>query len=545
MTNKVVFASNINIGQNGAENDDDFLFKCFIDHPALAELRDLSSPVMFALGSTGIGKTAMLKMLEHQEENCSALEVHDMAMNHIANSDTIGFMKSIEVDLSLFFQALWKHVLCIEYIKLIVRERDRDKFKFLLGRIVSGRGRDRVREKLEKFVEDNQDRFWNTIDENVIELTNALESNVNAELGGEVDKFVAKAGYARGLSAEKKVQLQQRAKKFVNQSVVTELASVIGGLGDYTRGREDRYFVTIDGLDENWVDGSLKYQLIQALFEALKPLRKLRNFKVVVSLRNDIFEKMIREMPSSQGQLEKFNDLIVRVKWSREQLRSLTDKRLNYLFRWKYSSSDVFFNDVFGQKIDNRISTWQYLIERTMLRPRDVINFVNAALQASEGKSTVSKTNFMKGEGAYSQLRLDTLKFEWGVTFPGISAHLDMLIGRPPYFTASELMTSKLVEDLYYSLGQTEALRRDPIWERIERSGGVDPHELGAEVFQRLHLVGAVGIKVDKETPWDWIYESGRPLQVHQISSATRVKIHPMLYAALKTVPERQTNSAA
>lgn len=33
MVKKIVFLSNINIGQNGAETDDEFLFKCFVDHP--------------------------------------------------------------------------------------------------------------------------------------------------------------------------------------------------------------------------------------------------------------------------------------------------------------------------------------------------------------------------------------------------------------------------------------------------------------------------------------------------------------------------------
>jgi hypothetical protein len=33
MVKKIVFLSNINIGQNGAETDDEFPFKCFVDHP--------------------------------------------------------------------------------------------------------------------------------------------------------------------------------------------------------------------------------------------------------------------------------------------------------------------------------------------------------------------------------------------------------------------------------------------------------------------------------------------------------------------------------
>ena len=159
VSNKVVFASNINIGQNGAENDDEFLFKCFIDHDALAELTDINSRSNFILGSTGSGKTALLRMIEKNQENCEPLEVHEMAMNHIANSNVIQFLQSIDVDLSIFFQALWRHVICIEYIKLFTRTEDKDKFRYLQIRIIDLINRDNIRKKFERFIEENENKF--------------------------------------------------------------------------------------------------------------------------------------------------------------------------------------------------------------------------------------------------------------------------------------------------------------------------------------------------------------------------------------------------
>ena len=136
MANKIVFSSNINIGQNGAENDDEFLFKCFIDHHALSELTDINNPTNFVLGSTGSGKTALLRMIEKNADNCQPFEVHEMAMNHITNSDVVQFLQSIEVDLSIFFQALWRHVICIEYIKLVIQADTKDKFRYIRSKIV-------------------------------------------------------------------------------------------------------------------------------------------------------------------------------------------------------------------------------------------------------------------------------------------------------------------------------------------------------------------------------------------------------------------------
>lgn len=180
MANKVVFSSNINIGQNGAENDDEFLFRCFVDHQALSELKDIKNPTNFVLGSTGSGKTALLRMIEKNEENCESFEVHEMAMNHITNSNVIQFLRSIEVDLSIFFQDLWRHVICIEYIKLVTKADTKDKFRYIRTKIVDFVRRENAREKLVKFLDENENKFWNTIDENIIEITDALEDSLSA-----------------------------------------------------------------------------------------------------------------------------------------------------------------------------------------------------------------------------------------------------------------------------------------------------------------------------------------------------------------------------
>lgn len=495
---------------------------------------------MFALGSTGIGKTALLRMIEHQEQNCASLELRDMAMSHISNSDVIQFLQSIDVDLSLFFQALWRHVICIEYIKLIGFAENKDKFRFWSQRICDFITGDKSRQRFEKFLEENTERFWHTLDENVVEFTKGLEQSVTAELGGEVEKFNAHAGYAKHLKTEKKTQLQQRAKKFIDTGTIAELGHVISTLADYMRARQDKYYLLVDKLDEHWVDENIKFHLIHSLFDALQSLRKLKNFKVIVALRSDIYERMIRETPTSLGQLEKYNDLIVRIRWTKEQLWSLAERRINHLFKWRYSSENVHFDDVFLSKVDGRLNVWSYIVARTLFRPRDVINFINFALQSAEGKSSVSKNHLLKAEHAYSDLRLETLKFEWSGTYPGISPMLDLLSGMRPYFLVKEFCGEDLVSRLYDEIGSTEAGQRDQLWKSISNSLAGDtilaPLAVVREVLFRLHLTGAVGIKVSSSLAWQWIYETQKPIQLHSIDLDTRVEIHPMLHFSLHNV---------
>ncbi|MET4102896.1 hypothetical protein ABIE58_002332 [Roseovarius sp. MBR-78] len=535
--NKIILNEDANIGQNGAENDDEFLFKCFIDHPSYNVITDVNSPTTFLLGSTGAGKTAILRMINRQEDNVADLAVHDMAMNHIANSDTIIFLKTLNVDLNLFFQALWRHVFCIEYIKLAIHARDKDQFQYKIAKIYDSLTRNKTREKLENFIANHEEQFWNTIDENVIELTDSLEREFSANFGGELRKFVTRAGYVHGLGSQQKIQLQQRARKFLNDATLSELPAVISALSDFTRGRQDKYYITVDGLDEHWVDEDIKFQLIQALFESLKGLKKLRNFQVVVALRNDLYVKMVRETPSSRRQLEKYDDLIIRMRWTDGQLKDLAEKRIGEMFRKKYSSENVRFEDIFKQRPTTKSDPWDFIFERTLRRPRDVINFINLAMRASEGKSAVSKNAFLKGEADYSNLRLETLKHEWSGTFPGIYILLELLRDRPAYRETSELLHTKFIEQLYDAFGQDKALYSDEIWLRlvsfVNESIILEPIELAQMVLYRLHLIGSVGLKLRNDRPWDWIFETNRPVSEQQIDSTTKFRVHPMLFAAL------------
>lgn len=535
--NKIVFSDSVNIGQNGAEHDDEFLFKCFIDHPAYSEVTNVNTPTTFLLGSTGAGKTAILRMINKNEENVSDLAVHDMSMNHIANSDTILFLTSLGVDLNLFFQALWKHVFCIEYIKVAIRARDREGFRYKIGRMLDALTPGRPREKLEKFIDNHENQFWNTVDENVIELTDNLEDEFSASFGGELKKFSAKAGYVHSLGSQQKIQLKQRARKFLNDATLSEIPAVISALSDYTRGRQDKYYITVDGLDEHWVDEDIKFHLIQALFESLKNLKKLRNFQVVVSLRNDLYVKMVRETPAARRQIEKYDDLIVRLRWSEPQLRELAERRIGEMCRRQYSSENVGFSDVFKQKPSSKSDPWSYIYDRTLRRPRDVINFINLAIQASDNKSAVSKNNFLKGEANYSNLRLETLIHEWSGTFPGIAILLEQLRSLPAYRSASELAHNGFIEELYDTFGRDSSLHNDEIWHRLFSYVNddilLDPIELCQLVLYRLHLVGAIGLKLREERPWDWIFETNRPVSEPQIDITTKFRVHPMLFAAL------------
>lgn len=62
--NPVVLQPDTNIGMSSAETDDEFLFNCFVNHPAMEAATNLESAKIFLSGRTGTGKTAFLRMIE-------------------------------------------------------------------------------------------------------------------------------------------------------------------------------------------------------------------------------------------------------------------------------------------------------------------------------------------------------------------------------------------------------------------------------------------------------------------------------------------------
>lgn len=190
----IVLRPDATIGNVGAETDDEFLFKCFVDHPALAEIRDMSNSKMFLLGSTGIGKTAILRMLDKNEDSAQWLDLSEMALNYLANSDAVAFMIGIGVDLSIFFQALWKHVILVEFAKSALRIDRQESRSNLLSRLFGGSLKnDSYRRELEEFIDKYHGDFWNTVDQTVIDVTKKLEQDVQAEFGVELSKVHGKA----------------------------------------------------------------------------------------------------------------------------------------------------------------------------------------------------------------------------------------------------------------------------------------------------------------------------------------------------------------
>ena len=112
ISEKFKFRRHASVGAAAAEEDNQFLSECFHDTGDLNILKDCQDPRRIAVGRTGIGKTALLRKFE-EENDAIVIVPESLSFNYLANSTILQFFLEAGVKLDLFFKLLWRHLFTI------------------------------------------------------------------------------------------------------------------------------------------------------------------------------------------------------------------------------------------------------------------------------------------------------------------------------------------------------------------------------------------------------------------------------------------------
>jgi hypothetical protein len=532
VVNPVVLRRGAGIGTGNAETDDKFLFDCFVEYPPVQDCRQPESPVMVVAGRTGSGKTAILRYLEAKSRHATAIDPFEMSMGYVSNSDALRFLQAIGADLDLFFQVLWKHVLCIEYIRLRWDVDSTEKSQNIFLKLFDRFTRDDRKKKSLEYIRKWQGKFWITMDQNIKELTEVIESKLHAEIGGEIDKFKAGGQYDKRMSREKKSEIVARTRKIISSEQLAELHGVIEMLAAQDND-QGTFYLTIDRLDERWVDDTVRFRMIKGLVESLRSFRKVKNLKILVALREDVIERVVQETADISFQREKFEDLMVRLRWSKYELKLLIDKRLNLLFKRQYGAAQVGFSDIFPPTVGGK-SSLDWVLERTLMRPRDAITLVNECIDASNNQASISVSAMRKAEVEFARRRKDALVQEWKSSFPLLDDVLNLFTSkRKSGVDLLELMDK--VDDFCTAIYGTKQQGFDPVWEVChayadsKRKTALD---VLADLTAVLYRVGAIGVKVRAQDKFAYAHIDQPLISANLLTVDSKVRLHPMLQAA-------------
>tara|TARA_Y100000815_G_scaffold143607_1_gene129936 strand:+ start:436 stop:2067 length:1632 start_codon:yes stop_codon:yes gene_type:complete len=536
--NTIKLQAGVNIGQASAENDDEFLFDSFVENPIMSYFSRGAIEKNFILGRTGSGKTAILRIIQRSNAGSVEIDVYELSMTYIANSDIFAFLNSINADLSLFFQYLWRHVLLSRYIQErfnVDSEGSGNNFiSALRNRFIS----DKKKNRALKYIEDWRDKLWVDTDEIVKEVAQRTERQLEGEMGGEFSKFRVRGGLGYKVSSEKRAELQRRVKNIINPEQLQDTSKVLAALKEYEGGSKyNDVHILIDKIDENWVDESVRFQVIRGLIEAVRVFRGVKNCHIAVALRTDVYERVVQETADIGFQRDKYEDYFSRIKWQKKELKAIVNKRINSLFRRRYTKDNVFIEDVFTNNV-GQLEPFDYMLQRTLYRPRDIIDFVNICLARSVGQGTVTARDVREAEGEYSARRRDALLAEWKAALPSLGILLKLLVGRRSRFQVGELRDAIGGDKFLLEIMSLEDSGYDPVHQAIqeymnEKSAiGID--HIIKIVVSELYRVGAVGVKNQASERHYYSHLDAPIMSPSLIGESSRVHVHEMLHRALE-----------
>ncbi|MBQ8847746.1 MAG: hypothetical protein IJ003_02240 [Candidatus Gastranaerophilales bacterium] len=480
---EIVFKRSMSLGTICAENDDEFLKSCFLETPEYNELCDFKNRKMILLGRTGTGKTALLNEIKNKVDYYIPIKPDMFAMQYIASVPFVKRLVDEGINLDILYKFLWLHEIISQIIKNYFSYQKK-KFLDELIKMVKDVGR---LNQLKKYVDEYDGVFF---DEGISEkITNELQSHVATVVGSDIAKLEGK------LSDTQRQEIQIKASQYINKKQISQLKNIISIFKEYfSNNRQKKIVVVIDNLDDKWVESNSKYKLIDALLTAMKEFSDIINLKILIAMRADLLAKTCEV---TKRQNEKDGSFTLKLDWNPQMLEELLNKRVAHLFAYKYKKqTNLTFKDIFKINVKGTTAL-NYIVDRSMMRPRDLISFVNLCLIEADGKTTITEENILSAELNYKKERLQALDHEWSNIYGNIEGYINILYHLGNKFKYMDLINNKyneisemifeyfkdcdmqLKNDFKYSESQTSYAREQNI----------------RKLLNVMYTIGLIGIK--------------------------------------------------
>jgi hypothetical protein len=291
--------------------------------------------------------------------------------------------------------------------------------------------------------------------------------------------------------------------------------------------------VLVDELDRGWDASEDAKAFVAGLFQAAVSINELtRPVRVLVTLRKELYDSI----PSLYEDAQKYRDVMEAVNWDEPMLLELVAKRIRHTVPKLTSASDSeCWNSVFAETLDYRqAKSFNYLVDRTLYRPREIIQFCTDALEESRSTEIwpIEYRLISQAERGYSEARTNDISAEYRFQYPGLSSIFDVFRGRSYGFRRDEL------ELLCLGITTGEyGLSGDATWVKNQEP------ELLIEILWRIGFLRAQavgGIKALRRSGSSYV--GPHQLSNLNLRNIPRFQVHPMFRAYLGMKEARDPN---
>lgn len=537
MNDSIRIKKGLKVGELEAESDQRYLNDAFVDNGSISLLTDTKEHSSVIIGRTGSGKSALIYKISQSVENPIHIDPNNISINFLENSNIIQFLNELGIKLDLFYRLLWRHILILEFVKKRYDVKNQNGIKSFLQRISDWGTKNNSRRELAiDYLRNWSQKFWQDTDEHIKEITNKFSSDIETSLKTNRLPIELSLNGAKNLSSEHRTEIKNLATKAVNQIQIQKLNDVLDALAEEScQNNQKTYHILVDRLDENWAETETRCRFIRALIEEIKVFRKLQQVKIIAALRKDLLEIILNRTRDSGFQQEKYEAYFLHLKWSKEDLKELLERRVAKLYEYQYTKKNVNFNDIFPKEKQGMCAI-DYLIERTLLRPRDVIQFANECFLLSESLSSITWRKISAAEHIYSKKRIQSLIEEWSEHYPSLRYSMEILREMPSTFTRSQVDSQK-IDDLALELCALPIESNSDSCIKSAKNFYDKPTNSNSDFLNQLlicfYATGLIGVKTSSTSPFLWSYLDQSNISKSDAKRASQIKVHKMYRLAL------------
>ena len=399
----------ISLGDFSAE-DDNKLGEYFLDTTnAYISATDFSDNRYILLGRTGSGKSAILSYIKEERGNdkkhlCVLIKPDKSYLDAVIKTDSFYELKQADNVQGILYKLIWQYVIIVAVLKeKYGPEGPLNKRALLHG---DGLKAYRFLKRVDQLSKENL-TFTDTLCQ--------LVDEINISIKG----FSVKGEKIKESSRDMMVSLIRDTNNFHDN----HFWDIVGG---------DKLYLLFDDLDIGWNPDSEDQQLLlRGLFEVMKDYAYRERVKPLIAVRTNILDEL--KLP----QLEKYESNILLIRWTKPLLK----KMLLLRFR-KYgivSATDgldkVFQvnsgcdSGVYGERSEYN-DPLDYMIDRTLYRPRDILAFCKYAISTAhqKGAGKIKFEHVYAAEITYSKRRLTALSDEWRYMYPNLDFLIRLLV---------------------------------------------------------------------------------------------------------------------
>lgn len=365
--------SHIVWGDDSAEKDS-YLLDYFVTSDAFRRISNRSKNLV--VGRKGSGKSALLAKLEQvfsEEKDAFVVKISPKynAIRTILNDNAIVG----EFGQEIFFQHTWLRQIMLDVLCAV---GDRAKGAFASGSLQFARS-----------IAESQGRTSKDLVENIADVLGRIKVKA-----GNLGDF--------GLQLEKELR---------NVAEVDALEHHL------LRLTEDgaRVVILVDDLDLGWDNSETANNMLLGLLSATNYLAgRMQAVFPVIFLREDVYSILLGRTQHA----DKFRN-VERLRWDKETLIEILEARINFnrkragLLEARFAFGTVFPLTVGTSNTDN------WLIERTLSRPRELIQLARYYTENVDGEAPSDRA-LKEAEPNYSSWKLDDLCSEYTNQYPGL-----------------------------------------------------------------------------------------------------------------------------